>query len=276
MKRWAHCVVVLLVLVFLGASSLAIAAKVPARPSGYVNDYAHLLTTDQSQRISLFLQHFEEKTTDQVVVATFNSLGQDSLDDFSIHLADQWKIGTKAHDNGVILLIIKEGHHIRIEVGYGLEGVLTDALSGVIIRHDIAPYFKQRDYYQGIDHGVKAITQSIQGEYHATNSAGANASSFGRLKTVVPDTLIFLLLLYVVISIVGNAMVSLLHLLTPSRQTHANRWFGPHRFFCLSFYGFIVGILWSFLSSNTVRSHGGGGFSGGGGGFGGGGADGGW
>ncbi|MFX8652960.1 TPM domain-containing protein, partial [Acinetobacter baumannii] len=92
---------------------------------------------------------FEQKTSNQVVVASFNHLQGDSLESFSVHLAQAWKIGSKQHDNGVLLLIIKDSHQIRIEVGYGLEGVLTDALSSVIIQNDIVPAFKQGHYDEG-------------------------------------------------------------------------------------------------------------------------------
>lgn len=158
----------LLCLVFL-CLPLCLFAKAPAipMPTGYVNDYTGTLTKAQINTLDQELSAFDKKTSNEVAVAIFKSLGGDDLDDFSMQIAEKWKIGTKKNDNGVLLLVIKNDRKMRIEVGYGLEGALTDALSSIIIRNEIAPQFKKGNFYQGIQNGVSSIMLATKGEYKA-------------------------------------------------------------------------------------------------------------
>ena len=100
-----------------------------------------------------------------MVVVTFPSLEGEALEDFSIRLAEAWKIGQKGKDNGVILLIFKNDRQVRIEVGYGLEGVLTDALSKRMIETEIVPRFREGKFEEGIESAVDAVLAATQGEY---------------------------------------------------------------------------------------------------------------
>jgi uncharacterized protein len=227
------------VLFFLGFSAL-FALQVPPRPDGYVTDRAGLLSPAVRESLETSLRAFEEKTSNQVVVATFPSLEGDSLEDFSMRLAETWKAGQKQKDNGVVFLIFRDDRKIRIEVGYGLEGVLTDALSGQIIRQVVAPYFRKGDYSGGILAGTDAIMKATQGEYKGSPK---DDHSSGTVK------LLFLLSLFF-----------FFHLWVRASSRHL----GGRR-------GGYVGFL---PMGGGFR--GGGGFSGGGGGFGGGGASGGW
>ena len=143
-------------------------------PQGYVNDYAKILSVEQVIKLNNILYQFEQQTSNQVVVATFDSLYGQPLENFSLKLSEHWKIGSSKHDNGVLLLIIKNDHKIRIEVGYGLEGALTDATSSSIIRNQITPFFKKNDYASGVENGVVAILQAIKGEYKSENIADSN------------------------------------------------------------------------------------------------------
>ena len=220
------------------------ALEVPKRPDGYVTDRAGLLSSSSRENLEVVLRDFEEKTSNQIVVATFPSLEGNSLEDFSIRLADAWKAGDKKRDNGVIFLIFRNDRKIRIEVGYGLEGVLTDALSGQIIREVVAPYFRAGDYSGGILAGTDAIMKATQGEYKGLPKKGRS-----------PEGLKLLILL---------GVIFFMHTL----QRHSNT-LGSRR-------GRSVGF---FPIGGGFGSGGGGGFggfSGGGGGFGGGGASGGW
>jgi len=142
------------------------ALEVPKQPEGYVSDYAHLLSDSARSRLEQSLKDFEEKTGNQVLVAVLPGLQGDSLESYSIRLAEAWKPGQKGKDNGVILLIFKEDRKVRIEVGYGLEGVLTDALCKLIIENEIAPRFRAGDYDGGIEQAVAAILSATRGEYH--------------------------------------------------------------------------------------------------------------
>lgn len=236
--RQIFCVFLFVVMV-----PCALALKVPARPSNYVNDYTHTLTADQETRLDSILKKFDKRTSNQIFVAIFRALAGDSLDDFSMRLAQKWKPGTKKNNNGVILLIIKKDHKIRIEVGYGLEGVITDELSGMIIRNDIAPDFKKGEFYKGIVLGVHSIMQASQGLYKAAARPQKNKPSW------------FTILLFLAI-----AFTLFFKKLNPNSKPRGGG-------------GFSGGFGGGGFSSGG----GGGGFSGGGGGsFGGGGASGGW
>ena len=144
-----------------------LALVVPDRPSGRVTDRTGTLTRDQILRLEQKLAAFERETTNQIAVLLIPSLEGDSLEDYSIRLAEKWKIGQQGRNNGVILLIVKNDRKLRIEVGYGLEGALPDALAGTIIRNEISPRFREGQFYQGIDAGVNAVIAATKGEYKA-------------------------------------------------------------------------------------------------------------
>ena len=220
------------------------ALEVPKHADGYVTDRAGLLSPAAKENLETTLRAFDEKTSNQVVVATFPSLEGDSLEDFSMRLAEAWKAGQKHRDNGVIFLIFKNDRKIRIEVGYGLEGVLTDALSGQIISRIVAPHFRQGDYEGGIMAGTDAIMKATQGEFKGVPQRD-NPNAAGRLIALF--SIFFLFHFFV--------------------RRNSNTLRGRR--------GGYVGFL---PMGGGFRSGGGGfgGFSGGGGGFGGGGASGGW
>lgn len=262
----------------------AYALEIPEKPTAYVNDYASLLNSNTKAQLEKTLYDFEQKTSNQIVVAIFGSLDGQSLEDFSIRLAEKWKIGGKEKDNGVILLIFRDDRQVRIEVGYGLEGVLPDALASQIIRKEFVPFFKAGRYDEGVLNTVSAIMQATKSEYKA------DFSKKDPLEAQAPF-LFFILIAYLLAPIMAYFMVLVL---------------------CTAFLGFPAGIFAAFgiicllaiirkflLASMfgqtlTSRSHrngmwsssgggwgSGGGFGGGfggggGGGFGGGGASGRW
>lgn len=158
----SHAVAVLLLLL---SSGLALAAE-PAYPalSGRVVDGANLLAPDIRQKLEDKLKAHEDKTSDQVVVATVPSLQDVTIEDFANGLFRHWKLGEKAKNNGALLIVAPKERKVRIEVGYGLEGALTDALSKVIITTAIAPKFKTGDFAGGIEAGVDAILTILAGD----------------------------------------------------------------------------------------------------------------
>jgi uncharacterized protein len=133
----------------------------PAQPSGPVNDYAHALTPVQVSQLDAQLRGWERGSTQQIAIAIFQSLDGESVEDVSMRLAEAWKIGGKKSNDGVLLTLFLDDHKLRIEVGYGLEDKLTDALSARIIRDVMVPKLKQNDVYDAVYSGVGAIHDII-------------------------------------------------------------------------------------------------------------------
>jgi uncharacterized protein len=279
---------------FVLGSGPAAALDVPALKAR-VNDYAGLLTPATVNRLEQALLDFEQSQSTQIVVLTVKSLEGESLEDFSLQVAEAWKVGQKDLDNGAILLIAKNDRKIRIEVGYGLEGSLTDMLSGRIIRDEIVPAFKAGNFDQGIANGVAAMMSAVKGEYQAQpvkkQPRGSGSSSsfipfivfiflitqLGRVRRglgvlagglllpifgsmILPFGLVTLLL--IPLGLVVGFILSLLGSALGAAGVAGSRRRG--------------GGFWMGGSGGGFSSGGFGGFSGGGGGFGGGGASGGW
>ena len=125
--------------------------------TGRVVDQADIITPQARSDIETKLKDLEDKSGIQLVVATVNSLQDQDIEPFANELFRTWKLGEKAKNNGVLLLIAPNERRVRIEVGYGLEGTLTDALSKIIITNAIAPRFKAGDYGGGVSRGVDDI-----------------------------------------------------------------------------------------------------------------------
>ncbi|HSF67482.1 MAG TPA: TPM domain-containing protein [Nitrospiraceae bacterium] len=158
---------VFLGMIFFAASAWAL--DVPPL-TGRVVDLAHLLPADVAASISRDLDAHEAKTSNQVAVLILPSLEGEPLESFSHRVATTWKLGQKGTDNGVLLLIALNERKVRIEVGYGLEGTLTDLRSAHIIRQEIVPRFRNGDMAGGITAGLQAILSTIEGTYAATET----------------------------------------------------------------------------------------------------------
>jgi uncharacterized protein len=156
----------LLVLVTLFLSFLPLTALAQTFPSltGRVVDAANLLKPEERAALEAKLKAHEDKTTDQVVVATLRSLEGYEIEDYANRLFRHWQLGQKDKDNGALLLVAPQERKVRIEVGYGLEGALTDALSKVIITTAIAPQFQKGNFAGGIDAGVDAMLSILTGD----------------------------------------------------------------------------------------------------------------
>jgi len=145
------------------AAAAAAAAAVPAL-SGRVVDEAGLLSAAARQRIESELAALERETGDQVAVLVVQSLGGEPLEEYSVKVAHTWKLGQKGKDNGILLLLSREDRKVRIEVGYGLEGTLTDLRSNEIVDQVIRPRFRQGDFDGGVEQGVDAIVKVVHGQ----------------------------------------------------------------------------------------------------------------
>ena len=154
-----------LVAVFVsGAISTAHALAVPAL-TARVNDTAGILSAATVRTLEDSLQMLEQEESTQIVVLTIASLEGKNLEEFAQAVFEQWKLGQKGLDNGALLLIAAGDRKLRIEVGYGLEGRLTDLQAGRIIREVIAPQFRRGDYDQGVLDGVSAMVAAVKGEF---------------------------------------------------------------------------------------------------------------
>jgi len=170
--------------------SLALALDVPPL-RGRINDYAGLIPPDRARALEERLASFEAETGHQIAVLTIPSLEGDSLEDFSIRVADAWKIGKKGFDNGAILLIARDDRKLRIEVGYGLEGVMPDAIASRIIREVITPRFRSGDFAGGIEAGIDTMLKVTKGEIlpeRARPAPGPTDSEGGSLMTLLMIT----------------------------------------------------------------------------------------
>jgi uncharacterized protein len=259
---------------------------------GYVNDYANMISRQTKSKLEKELKAFERTDSTQLVILTVPSLEGETIEEFSIRVAEAWKIGQKGRDNGIIFLAAAGEKRIRIEVGRGLEGRLTDLTAGRIIDLVVKPRFKRGDFNGGFVAGASALIDVTKGEFKAEEAKHApKGRSFSPMLTLLLFAGIGLLFVgsfsRVAGGIAGAVGLPGIALLTlgPSLITLV----------LLGFLGLVMGIFLPFLFSGT--GHGrtggmfppgggffggggdfdsGGGFGGGGGDFGGGGASGDW
>lgn len=250
------------VAVLLAAAALfifslpAFALDVPAL-KGRVNDYADMISPSTEQQMEIMLANLENTDSTQIAVLTVPSLEGDSLEEFSMRVVEQWKLGQKNKDNGALLLVSKGDRKMRIEVGYGLEGVLTDVLAGQIVDNVITPEFRSGKIDEGFLLATAAMVKAAKGEFKGSGLKRKSRGGASLFKVL------FLLLFLPIwmFSFMGRA---------------GRRGGG----------GLLPLLLLGGMMSSSSRSSGFGGggfggggfggFSGGGGGFGGGGASGGW
>ncbi len=145
--------------------------------SKFANDFTGTLTSDQVNRINSGLKTFDDSTSNQVVFLMIKTLDGYPIDMYTYETAEQNGIGTKENSNGILFFVAKDDRKMRIEVGYGLEGALPDALASSIIRNDVAPYFKKNQYYEGTVSGLNSILAATRGEYKG-NPKSDNENQF--------------------------------------------------------------------------------------------------
>lgn len=232
------------------------AEKLPAVPELYFNDYAGVVDAGTAQRLNTKLETFERESSCQVVVAIFPKMESASaLEDYTHRVAEAWRVGQKKKDNGCVLFVFIQDRRMRIEVGYGLEGALPDALGKRIIEDEIKPHFRNSDYVGGLTAGVDAILKATRGEYKGS----------GRTQR---DQIVF----YAVMAMsVVLALGFIVLIRVTSRRPRGTIY---HRGGGIYWGGSTWGGGGGWSSGGSGWS--GGGFSGGGGSFGGGGASGSW
>lgn len=262
--------VVLSLLVAILALSFSYAQyDIPEKPQkanpDAVYDYINLLSSSQKNSLELKLVKYSDTTSTQILVAIINSTNGENINYLGAQWGQKWGIGQEKEDNGILILLAKGDRRIAINTGYGVEHLLTDAMSKRIIERDIIPYFKQNDYPSGLNRGVDAIFEVLNGEYKGSRQS--NTGGF-------PIGLIFILIFIFIIILIS---------ISKNRRggggNRGNRSTGSD---------LLEAIILSNMGRGSYRrgsssgwggsSGGGGGFGGGfgGGGFGGGGASGGW
>ncbi len=202
MKRLFLLVCLFLTVLIFGSSQVLAQVNYP-EPKGYVNDFANIIPAEIEQRIEQNLRDYEAKTTNEIAVVTVNSLEGLSIEGYSIGLAEKWQVGKEGKDNGVILLVAPNEREVRIEVGYGLESVLTDARSKIILDRTIIPEFKKGDFVAGIEKGVAEIIKTITPPIVA-------ATPVAQIKEVKFDSSagpIFGLVIAIIVVIIGLIML---------------------------------------------------------------------
>jgi uncharacterized protein len=161
---------------------------------GRVNDNAGMLSPGVVRQLELMLKDFEQKDSTQIVVLAVASLEGAALEEFSMRVAERWKIGQKGLDNGAILLISRADRKVRIEVGYGLEGRLTDLKAGRIIREVIVPEFRAGRFDRGVVNGVQAMIDTVRGEFQAAEKKEPHALDARHLTDAIPFLILFVFL----------------------------------------------------------------------------------
>ncbi len=170
-------------------------------PPKLVNDEAKVLSDYDRNTLEQRLVALDDSTTNQIVIVTIPTLNDIAIEDYSHKLFNDWGIGSANKQNGILVLVAVDDHKVRIEVGRGLEGAITDAESGDIIEYDIAPAFKQKDYYSGLNSAVESLAKAAAGEYHIRRDSGSNGGGRGAGRGLLG----FIIILIVILVIAGRS-----------------------------------------------------------------------
>ena len=260
-------------------------AEVPVPPlAGRITDQTTTLTAEQKAALEQTLQAFEARKGSQIALLIVPTTAPETIEQYSLRVAEQWKLGRRQVDDGAVLVVAKNDQALRIEVGYGLEGALNDATSKRIISEIITPRFKQGDFYGGITAGIDQIIRVVDGEPlpEPTGKRGGDTASIQQYMPVI----------FILVLVMGGVLRSVLGRFPGSIVTGGAvaviAWFLVGTAFIAIFAG-VIALFFTLVGGGMVGpgvgghrggfgtgEFGGGGFSGGGGGFGGGGASGRW
>jgi uncharacterized protein len=188
---------------FVLAASVASAQTLPPKPKLYFNDYAGFVPAADAERLNQKLARFDQETTNQILVAIFPSLPSPSLEDFTNRTAQSWKVGQGDRDNGAVVFVFVADRKSRIEVGYGLEGALPDALAARILNDVITPAFREGQNARGLEAGIDALIAATRGEYKAAPQRRRSSRNGGAALLVM---LFVLVPLFVVFNFIARRM----------------------------------------------------------------------
>jgi uncharacterized protein len=187
-----------LLALLLGIGLSARAGEViPPSPPRYFNDYANIIPPLTATEFNKMLEAYEKTNSSQIVVAIFPRMqSNSSIEDYTHRVFQAWKVGQKGKDNGVVLFVFLENRTMRVEVGYGLEGAIPDAIGKRIIEEQIKPHFQKGDFTAGARAGIISLMQAARGEYKGTGRTVAQNKGGGRRRGVPPGIgLLFLILM---------------------------------------------------------------------------------
>ena len=204
---------------------------IPPPPAAYFNDYAHVVSAGTAAQLNQTLEDFERQSSDQIVVAVFPKMQSDSsIEDYTVRVARSWQVGQKDKNNGAVLFVFVQDHKMFLQVGYGLEGVLPDALCKRIIDEQITPRFKAGDFDGGLTAGVQAILAATKGEYKGTGTTVADSRpAYGSSNSFLDFGFIVLILILFFSREVRN--VWSLGYYGLEGQRRSSRWLGRRWFF---------------------------------------------
>lgn len=173
----------------------------PAVSEGLVHDYTKTLTSEQESYLENKLQSYDKSTSNQVAVVLIPTTGGNSIEEAALGILRSWGVGGQADlDNGIVLLVAKDDRKMRIEVGYGLEGAITDYTASSIIENNIVPNFKSGNYYRGLDEAIDKIIEAAAGRYKAP-AGYANKKSKGKVVGLI---IFFLIIIFSVLAGIGG------------------------------------------------------------------------
>lgn len=253
-------ILVSLLLAFAGTALAQNDKDFPPRPNPpqLVNDLAGVLSPDERALLEQQAEAFEDSTSNEIAIVTVRSIGLYDVSDYTTKLGNRWGVGKASKNNGVLILAAINDHRVNISVGKGLEGALTDLVSGRIIRNEMAPAFREGNYYLGFSRALNAVEAATRGEYTADPKSKTGRGS------ILTAIIVFIIILIILKKVGGGG---------GGGGYISRRGFGGFGG------GFLTGSMLGGLGSSGGwgGSSGGGGFGGfGGGGFGGGGASGSW
>lgn len=186
MQRFKH--IILFISLYFGLNQISYAQfDIPVKPKFQtsVYDYYNLLSASQKNSLEQKLIKYSDTTSTQIVLAIINSTKGENINYLGAQWGEKWGIGQEKEDNGILILLARDDRRIGINTGEGIEHLLTDALSKRIIERDIIPYFKQNDYYGGLNKGVESIFEVLTGEYQGTRKSNNNDFPVGFIIMLV-------------------------------------------------------------------------------------------
>jgi uncharacterized protein len=172
------------------------AQDIPARPNPprLVNDFANMLSGEEQASLEHELVALDDSSSNQIAIVTINTLNDYPIEEYANKLFRAWGIGNKKTNNGILILVAKDDHKMRIEVGYGLEGAIPDITAGDIIENDLKPNFRSGNYYEGFEKAISSLTKAAVGEYKTARERGDDGGGHGGLVFIFIIIFVFFVL----------------------------------------------------------------------------------